>query len=244
MKQWWNRLNQHETGWIRSMKQWWNMLNQDDSAMKQFFSWISNETNCFIVVKHRETWWIRMKHCHETPRIRMKLCFMVMKHTVSCQWNTLNQERWPQIYLFFYILIFGSWCFMVFHCAVSCCSVMFHAVSCCFTVFHCAVSCCFIAVSCCFIAVSLLFNCCFIAVSCCFIAISCCFIAVSCCFIAVSCCFIYVSRCFIALFHGVSRCFIVLFKPVSWPWNRCSGNESLLASWLTSTTLLSSRTHV
>ena len=48
-----------------------------------------------------------------------------------------------------------------------------------------------------------------------------------CCFIAVSCCFIAVSRCFIVLFHGVSRCFIALFHPVSWPRNRCSGNEPL-----------------
>ena len=83
----------------------------------------------------------------------------------------------------------------------------------CFMLFHC----CFIAVSCCFIAVSLLFHCCFIAVSLLFYAVS----------LLFSCCFIAVSRCFIALFHGVLRCFIFLFHPVSWPWNRCSGNEPL-----------------
>ena len=195
------------------MKHWWN---SDETVMKHVKSgWISNETICFMVVKHRETCWSRMKHGHETPWIRMKHCFMVMKHlesgwnsvmkhmvmkhTVSCQWNTLNQGRWSQRYLFSYI---DFW-FMVFHCAVSCCFI--------------AVSCCFIAVSLMFHAVSLLFYCCFIDVSCCFIAVSRCFTAL----------FHSVSRCFIALFHGVSRCFIALFHPVSWPWNRCSGNEPL-----------------
>ena len=52
-------------------------------------------------MKHRETCWIRMNHGHETPWIRMKLCFTFMKHLelewnrrkqcVSRPWNTLNQ---------------------------------------------------------------------------------------------------------------------------------------------------------
>ena len=86
-------------------------------------------------------------------------CFVVMKHAVSCQWNTLNQGRWLQRYRLFYI---DFW-FMVFHCAVSllfdcrfiavsCCFIavsrcftdLFHSVSLCFKVFHCHVSSCFI----------------------------------------------------------------------------------------------------
>ena len=144
MKQWWNRLSQHETGWIRAMK-------HVESR------WISNETICFVVVKHRETWWIRMKHGHETPWIRMKRCFMAMKHLES-GWNSLFHGHETRCFMpmkhlesgtmtteisIFYI----EFWFIVFHCAVSCCVI--------------AVSCCFIAVSCCFIAVSLLFHCCF-----------------------------------------------------------------------------------
>ena len=149
-----------------------------------------------MVVKHRESW-IRMKHGHETLWIWMKQCFIVMKRTVPCQWNTLHQGRWPQRYLFSYI----EFWFIVFHGVSLRCFILFH---CCFMPFHCcfiAVSCCFIAVSCCFIAVSLLFR----AVSRSFTAL-----------------FHSVSRCFIALFQGVSRCFIALFHPVLWPWNRCS----------------------
>ena len=195
------------------MKQWWNMLNQDKSAMKQFVSWswntvkhvesgwISNETIFFMVVKHRETCWIMMKHGHETPWIRMKQCFMdmkhcfiirihewtlnqdetvclmVMKHTVSCQWNTFNQGWWPQRYLFSYI---DFW-FIVFHGVSLCCFMLFH--------------CCFIAVSLLFHAVSLLCH----AVSCCFKV-----------FQGVS------LLCFI-LFHGVSSLYLMVFQGVSLP---------------------------
>ena len=145
MKRWWNRLNQHETGWIRSMQQWWNMLNQDEWAMKQFVSWSWN------TVKHVESGW---NHGHETPWIRMKQCFMVMKHSVSCQRNTLNQGRWSQRYLFSYIdvwfMVFHGVslrCFMLFHCCFMlfhCCFTVFHhSVSWCFKVFHCPVSSCF-----------------------------------------------------------------------------------------------------
>ena len=152
------------------MKQWWNTLNQDVSAMKQFVSWswntvihvesgwISKETICFMVVKHRETCWIRMKHGHEIPWIRMK-------QYVSWSWNTLfhaNETPWIRDGyhrdIYFLILIFCSLCFMVFRCAVLCC---FISVSCCFI----AVSCCFnhflLLFHCCSIAVSLLFHCCF-----------------------------------------------------------------------------------
>ena len=70
MKQWWNRLNPHETGWIRRMKQWWNTLNQ-------CFSWSwktlshGNDTSCicFMVFQgisllfHAVSWCFKVFHC-------------------------------------------------------------------------------------------------------------------------------------------------------------------------------------
>ena len=98
-------------------------------------------------------------------------------------------------------------------------------------VFHCAVSCCFIVVSCYFITISLLFHAVSLLFHCCFIAVS---LLFHCCFIAVSllfhCCFMLFHCCFTVFHRSVSwfsRCFIALFHPVSWPWNRCSGNEPL-----------------
>ena len=174
MKQWWNRVmkqwwNSDETCWIRMNQQWnnllhgretpWIMLNQDEWAMKQFVSWSWNtvkhvESGWNMVMKHLESGWNSVFHGHETH--------------FSCQWNTLNQGRRPQRYLFSYI---DFW-FLVFHCVSLCCfiavsllfhavSLPLHAVSCCFTVFHCAVSCCFIDVSLLFHCCCMLFHCCF-----------------------------------------------------------------------------------
>ena len=162
MEQWWNSLNQHQTGWIRAMKQWWNMLNQDETAMKQFVSWSWNtvkhvESGWNMVMKHIESGCNSVSWSWNTLNQDETVCFMVMKHAVSCQWNTLNQGRWPQIYLFF-ILIFGSWCFtalfhsvsfffiavsLLFHCYFMlshCCFMLFHAVS---LLFHDVSSLCF-----------------------------------------------------------------------------------------------------
>ena len=112
-----------------------------------------------------------MFHGHETR------CFMPMKHFES---GTVTTD--------ISIFCIDFW-FMAFHCAVSCCFMLFH--------------CCFIAVSCCFIAVSLLFH----AVS---LLFHCCFIAVSFLFHAVSLLFHGVSLLCFMVFHGVSLpCFIL-----------------------------------
>ena len=175
MKQWWNSdetvvkqwWNSDETGWIRAMKQWWNTLNLDESAMKQFVSWswntlkhvqsrwIINETICFMVVKHRETCWIRMKHGHETPWIKMKQCFLVMKYLES-GWNSVFHGHETHcfmpmkhlesrtvtteisIFLYWFLIHCVSWCFTaLFHAVIflfHCCFMLFH---CCFMLFHC-----------------------------------------------------------------------------------------------------------
>ena len=107
---------------------------------------------------------------------------------------------------YFLLLIFGSWCFSVFHCSVSCCFMLFY---CCFMLFHyCFML--FIAVSLLFLGVSLL---CFIAVSLVFHALS---LLFHCCFKVFHC---SVSRCFKVFHCPVSSCCISI--------NSCSGNEPL-----------------
>ena len=113
---------------------------------------------CFMVMKHSETCWIRMKHGHETPRIRMKHCFMVMKHLES-GWNSVFHGHetccfMPMKHLesgtvTTEISIFLYW-FLVHGVSLRC-FMLFH---CCFMLFHC----CFMLFHCCFIAVSLLFH--------------------------------------------------------------------------------------
>ena len=127
------RWNCDETCWIRMNQQWNNLFHGPErpwNILKQDETWSWNTLNQDEIVFHS----------HDTPWIRMKQC-------VSWSRNTLfhaNETPWirngDHRDIYFFILIFGSSCFMVFHCAVSCC---------------------FIAVSCCFIAVSFLFHCCF-----------------------------------------------------------------------------------
>ena len=133
----WNRMNQSDETVMKHVESGW-------ITMKQFVAWSWNtvkhvESGWIMVMKHLESGWNSVFHDHETPWIRD------------------GDHR--DIYIL--ILIFDSWCFMVFHCAVSC---SFIVLSGCFMLFHCCLiagSCSFIAVSCCFIAVSLLFHCCF-----------------------------------------------------------------------------------
>ena len=120
--------------------------------------WISNETICFMMVKHRETCWIRMKHGHETPSIGIKQCFMVMKYLES-GWNSVIHGHETHCFMpikhlesgtvITEISIFLYW-FLV-HCVSCCFSVLFHccfiAVSYCFKMFHCSVSLLFHGVS-------------------------------------------------------------------------------------------------
>ena len=164
-----------------------------------------------MVMKQRETCWIRMKHFF------------------SWSWNTLNQNETVCCFIAMVHLESVSCCFKVFHCFISCC----------FKVFHCSVSCCFVlfhGVSRCLIAL-------FHAVSRCFLALFqgaslLCFMM----FQGVSLLFHDVSRCFSLLcfmmfqdvsllcfmmFQRVSLLCFMMFQGVSWPWNRCSGNEPL-----------------
>ena len=115
---------------------------------------------------------------------------------------------------------------------------MFHSVSspvsCCFKVFHCLVYGCFevfqgVSLHCLWLfhGVSRCFTALFMAVSRCFKVLRCTF---SFCFkmfhYSVSCS-INLFHCCFMLFQDFSTCFIALFHPVSWPRNRCSGNEPL-----------------
>ena len=173
-------------------------------------------------MKHRETFWITIKHGHETPWIRMEQCFMVMKH-IESGWNSMFHGHETHccmpmkhlesgtattaisIFLYWFLVRGVSWCFTALFHAVS---LMFHAVSCCFILFHGVALRCF-----------MLFQCCFIAVSCCFIAVWCCFIAVSrfslLCFILFTVCHRSVSWC-IKVFHcHIASCFMTM-KQVQW----------------------------
>ena len=136
---------------VKQVESAWNRLNQRvETLMKNVkLGWISNETICFVVKKHRETCWVRMKHF------------------VSWSWITLNQDesQWNNVFhghktrCFMTMIHFEyfSWCFVVFEgvsllCfglfrgVLRCFIALFHAVSRCLTAqFH-DVSMCFMTI--------------------------------------------------------------------------------------------------
>ena len=127
--------------------------------------------------------------CEQFPSRPRDECDTILAFSISTHETTGSFAAGEII-----IVIFGSWCFTVFHGGSRCFTALFHAVSRCSTpLFH---------------GVSLLCFMVFHAVSRCLIAL---FRGVSRCFTAL---FNAVSRCFIDLFHAVSRCFIALFHPV------------------------------